>query len=154
MRCSCRCKKSQFRCVLDTGHKGHHKYTPKHLLSPSTISKILLELTSGEIKSLSGLDNIDVIKGHDNFENMRLMVDNLVGIMGSGKAAKRGEELKKQIDEVEIFHKVDFSRHLGIGASICTCLHCGFHDIEIDPIQCCINHKPPCKDCQSSFDVS
>ena len=64
------------------------------------------------------------------------------------------EELKKQIDKVEIFHKVDFSRHLGIGVSICTCLHCGFHDKEIDPIQCCINHKPPCKDCQRSFEVS
>ena len=39
-----------------------HAYTPKHMLSPSTICKLVKELTSGRIMSRAGLDNIDVEK--------------------------------------------------------------------------------------------
>ena len=75
-RCSQICRKSKLRCFLNEGHKTRHKYTPKGLLSPSTITKLFLELTSGEIKSQAGLDNIDVIKGHENFERMSELADN------------------------------------------------------------------------------
>ena len=52
-------------------------------MSPSTITKLLLELTSGEIKSRAGLDNNDVNKGHANFEHMSQMIDMLTPIIGS-----------------------------------------------------------------------
>ena len=39
------------RCLLDDGHTGNHKYVPKGLLCPTSLTKILLELTSGEMKS-------------------------------------------------------------------------------------------------------
>ena len=76
-----------------------------------------MELTSGEIKSRAGLDNIDVTKGHENFANMRIMVENFIGIIGGNDAAQTGTELKKEIDEAEVFHKVNFTRHLEHGLS-------------------------------------
>ena len=155
-RCSIKCPKSKLQCILNEGHSGNHKYTPDHLLSPSTITKILLELTSGEITSLAGLDNIDVQKGHDNFENMRTLVDTLTNIIGGDNATETCKKLQTDIDEVQNFHKVNFTRHLGQGTSQCACLHCGFFHSEKDPIQCkcCNSHKPPCIDCQKSFQVS
>ena len=59
-RCSEICRKSRLRCTSDKDHSGRHKFTPPDLLSPSTLTKLLLELTSGEIKSRAGLDNTDV----------------------------------------------------------------------------------------------
>ena len=144
------------QCVLNHGHDGKHKYTPDHLLSPSTITKILLELTSGEITSCAGLDNTDVQKGHDNFENLRVLVDTLTNIIGGNNASLTRDHLQKEIKYVEEFHKVNFARHLEEGLSQCTCLRCGFYDSQKDPIECCQEHKhkPPCKDCQRSFKVS
>jgi hypothetical protein len=72
--------KSDMPCFKKKNHDGKHAYTPDDKLSPSTIARILSNLTNGEIKSLAGLDNIDVIKGHDNFESMREMVKKLVYI--------------------------------------------------------------------------
>ena len=101
-RCSYTCAKSHLRCILDANHEGkRHKFTPDHLLSPSTITKIVLELTSGKIKSRAGLDNIDVVKGHENFENMRAMVDNLTSIIGGNNAAQTGAKLKEKIAAAE-----------------------------------------------------
>ena len=77
---------------------GKHKYTPPDLLRPSTITKLLLELTSGEIKSRAGLDNIDVNKGHANIEHMSQMVDMLTSIIGSDEAKEKGEDLKFHIN--------------------------------------------------------
>lgn len=74
--------------------------------------RILLGLTSGDIKSQTGLDNIDVIKGHENFENIQLMVDELTAICGGENAKTTGENLKKKIDASQEFHKVNFIRHL------------------------------------------
>ena len=67
---------------------------------------------------------------------MKTMVDNLACVIGGEAAKSDGEALKKEIDWVENFHKVNFSLHLGLGSSRCTCLHCGFHDKIIDPIEC------------------
>ena len=115
---------------------------------------IILQLSSGEITSRAGLDNIDVLKGHDNFEHMRVMVENLSTIIGGVEASETCSNLKKQIDFVQDFHKVNFSRHLEMGLSACTCLQCGFYDAKVDPIECKHHHKPPCKDCQQCFRVS
>ena len=125
-RCDARCKKSKLRCVLKENHDGRHKFTPPHLLSPSTINKMLLELTSGEIKSRAGLDNTDVIKGYENFQNMQSFLSTMAGIIQGDKAEKICQCLQQEIDWIEEFHKVDFLQHLGKGNSKCTCMRCGF----------------------------
>lgn len=155
-QCPAKCRKSGLRCFLEKNHKGRrHKYTPAGLVSPSTIEKILLEVTSGEIRSLAGLDNISTIKGHENFLNMKAMVDNLTGIIGGDETKEKGDELKKEIDWIVEWHKVDFIPHLGKGESKCMCMKCGFYDDEVDKIICenKNNHMPPCFNCQRTFKV-
>lgn len=123
------------------------------MLSPSTIEKILKELTSGGIESRAGLDNIMVEKGMENFEEMVNIVNTLCTFLGD---APRQEKLKNKINEIETFHKVNFERHLnytGKSKHSCMCLHCGFH-CEDDQIKCPQNHcNYPCKECQDSFTI-
>ena len=154
-RCSKKNDTYGLRCLLDDGHTGNHKYVPKGLLCPTSLTKILLELTSGEIKSQAGLDNITTIKGHENFKNMKSMIDNFTGIIEDYHSREEGEALKKEIDWVIDWHKVGFIQHLGKGSSKCTCLKCGFYDEEKDPIHCESKnrHTPPCFECQRTFKV-
>ena len=152
-----RCKaKNKFglRCYKEKCHDGQHKFTPDTLLSPSSIYRLLSELTSGEIQSRAGLDNTDVSKGHDNFETMRGLV-NTFGSLTQGFQKERVEALLLRIDEAEEFHKVNYERHLGEGNFQCACFHCGFKDDKKDPIQCPSKgqHNPPCKQCQDSIEV-
>jgi len=153
-RCESVCKKSHLRCINDKGHEGKHMFTPPDLLSPTTLTKLLLELTSGEIKSRAGLDNTDVIKGHDNFENMRVLTSTLCNIIGSD-ADNLHDQLMTNIDNAETFHKVDFERHLQNGKYKWTCLRCAFYCSKTDPIECPSMHEhcPPCKKCQEAFEV-
>ena len=102
------CKKSGLRCFLSKNHTCRHKFTPSHLLSPSAIHKVLLEVTSGEIKSLAGLDNTDVLKGYENFLNMRSFISTLEGIIQGDEAKVEGKRLRKEIDWIEQYHKVNF----------------------------------------------
>ena len=132
---------------------ARHAYTPKHLLSPSTIEKLVKELTSGSITSRAGLDNIDVEKGTDNFNQMREIINTLAPFARDDSAKER---ILKKIDTCETYHKVDFERHLqqNDNKHICMCMHCGFYDEDNDPIQCNSNHKQfPCQDCQDSFTI-
>lgn len=128
-------------------------------MSPSTVTKILHGLTTGEIKSLAGLDNIDVSKGRENFEHMRELAEILGGVIGSDDAKSLVDRLKERIDESETFHKVQFEKHLGEGNSEknckCQCMKCGLSDEKIDPIQCKSkdSHTPPCQDCQHAFKI-
>ena len=62
---------------VDYPETRRHAYTPKHLLSPSTIENLVKELTSGRITSRAGLDNIDVEKGTENFSEMQQLVKTL-----------------------------------------------------------------------------
>ena len=114
------------------------------------------ELTSGAIKSRAGLDNTDVQKGHDNFEQMRSLVNAFANLAGEMVLDKKIALLQK-IDEVQAFHKVDFERHLDCNHECkhaCMCLHCGFFDEEKDPIKCTQAHKDfPCGQCQESIEL-
>ena len=141
------------RCYKDIGHKGRHGYTPQGLLSPSILTSVLLELTSGQIKSRAGLDNIDVTKGHDNFQEM---INILQSLSFFGKVDEMTcNDLSQKIEDAETFRKVDFPQHLGKSNNICACFKCGFHCDKLDPIPCSCrgNHKSPCKGCQESFEV-
>jgi len=159
LRCKANSFKHGLRCYRERNHPGQHQFTPENLLSPSTIYRSVSELTSGEIKSRAGLDNIDVHKGHENFVTMRSLVHTF-GSLTHGQEKIREEDLLQRIDAVEEFHKVDFQRHLGgkDGGSVkyaCMCIQCGFYDEEIDPIKCPCDgkHHAPCKQCQDSVEL-
>jgi hypothetical protein len=114
------------------------------------------ELTSGAIKSRAGLDNTDVQKGHDNFEQMRSLVNAFANLAGE-RVLDTKTALLQKIDEVQAFHKVDFERHLDCNHECkhaCMCLHCGFFDEDKDPIECTQVHKDfPCGQCQESIEL-
>lgn len=129
-------------------------------MSPSTLFRVISDLTSGAIKSRAGLDNTDVLKGHENFEQMRSLVSTLASLFGGETGNTKKEELLQKISEVQEFHKVEFHRHLDSDDRhlyTCTCLHCGFYDEDDDPIECphCDQHQDavPCKKCQDSIEL-
>jgi hypothetical protein len=121
-RCTTSCLKSKRQCLLPKDHhlfpeeRIRHCFTPKGQLSPSSIEKILGQLTAGKIRSLAGLDDTDVEKGTQNFHQMKSIVRTLteVGMFGRG-GDSQAELLIKRIEKMEEFHKVGFPRHLGHG---------------------------------------
>ena len=96
-------------------------FTPKGKLSPSSIERILSQLTAGKIRSLAGLDNTDVEKGTENFLQMKAIVRTLteVGMFGRG-GSLNANTLIQRIDKMEEFHKVNFAKHLGNGKKVTT----------------------------------
>ena len=156
-QCDASCKKTGAQCFKTKGHSGQHAYTPANKLSPSVISKIVALLTNGEITSLAGLDNTDVIKGRGNFENMRQMAKKLLYVARFDTNDNEVNTIISMINHAESYHKHNFPRHLGTPGSRhkCTCFQCGFCHHDHDPIPCPHknNHLPPCKECQESFDA-
>ena len=63
-------------------------YTPKNLLSPSTIEKLMKELTSGGLQSRAGLDNIYIEKGAENFAEMISIIETLSTFLGNKEIEK------------------------------------------------------------------
>ena len=63
----CRCtrldQKIFHRCLMDRGHNGKCAFTPKDLVCPTTVRSLIALLTASNIKSLSGLDDVKVLKG-------------------------------------------------------------------------------------------
>ena len=116
--CNKKNPKTRTFCLKERDHPGKCQFTPKGKLSPSSIERVLSQLTSGDLKSLRGLDNIDVEKGHENFERMKAIVSSLldVGNFGHG-GCPEASDILKNIDESQEFHKIDFPRHLGQGES-------------------------------------
>ena len=110
--------KTRTFCLNEKDHTGKCKFTPKGKLSPSSIERVLSQLTSGDIKSLRGLDNIDVEKGYENFERLKAIVSSLLdtGNFGHGDCPEASKILE-DIEESQEFHKIDFPRHLGQGES-------------------------------------
>ncbi len=87
-----------------------------------TARKVVSSLTGGELKSLSGLDDIKVVQGRENFIRIKSLIDKLA-------EPEESAAMKKQVDEVELFHKTDFQNHLEReGKHACCCLTCGFFD--------------------------
>ena len=116
-RCKKQCRKTRTFCLKPASHEGQCTFTPKGKLSPSTVSKLLKGMTSGDLKSLRGLDNISIEKGDDNFEKMKGIVRSLVaaGKWSSLEACPKALCIIEKIDSCAKFHKVEFARHLGQG---------------------------------------
>lgn len=110
--------KTRTFCLKEKEHTGKCQFTPKGKLSPSSIERVLSQLTSGDLKSLRGLDNIDVEKGYENFERLKAIVSSLLdtGNFGHGDCPE-ASKIFEDIEESQEFHKIDFPRHLGQGES-------------------------------------
>jgi hypothetical protein len=75
-----------------------------------------------ELKQLTGLNDIKVEQGHNNFIRIRWLIDQLCN-------PDERMELKKQVEEVELFHKTDFPNHLErLSEFPCSCSTCGFYN--------------------------
>ena len=165
-RCKARCSKISVRCLKEQGHQGQHKYTPSsETLSFTSCDLILKKITSGTMKSLAGLDDIDTNKGTENFRRMRSMADILSSI-ARVNVTERGRDrislLHQEINDTELYHKVEFSRHLdlkleGKCKNMCACVRCGFsldgQKIEPCPLHEAGEHIGPCNKCQKSFEI-
>jgi hypothetical protein len=111
------------RCMQGRKHKGNCKFTVTDSICPDTVCTLVASLTAGDIKSLSGLDDLKVLKGRDNFIGLREFAK---------KVCDDGEETKRlieQIDECKVYHQTDFVPHLmRTGSHNCNCLTCGFNE--------------------------
>lgn len=150
-RCTHVCPKSNLPCTRPLGHKApkNHRYKRDGILSHSFMSKLIGNFTNGKIKTLAGLDNVDINYGHDNFLEMKKIGKDLITIGDIDPGILK--DLEDHIDRSQNFHKTTFIDHVHTdSAHSCTCLHCGFSD-EGDEIVCRKEHLPPCQDCNDSF---
>lgn len=150
-RCTHVCPKSNLPCTRPLGHKApkNHRYKIDGILSYSFMSKLIGTFTNGKIKTLAGLDNVDVNYGHDNFLEMKKIGKELSTIGNLSPDILK--DLEDHIDRIQNFHKTNFIDHVHAdSAHCCTCLHCGFSNKD-DEIVCEKEHLPPCQDCNDSF---
>ena len=78
-------------------------------------------MTAGEIKSLSGLDDIKEIKGRRIFQVLRCLAEKYC------ESTVDLKRLKDGIDETEIFYQTDYGTHLQENLDYaCACLTCGY----------------------------
>ena len=160
-RCEKRCPKTKLQCLRTRNHESQRcKFTPDNKLSPSTVERILNQITSGNMKSLRGLDNTYVEKGSDSFLAMKGIVKKLSNVCSHDEEGQAmATALLSKIDEVDLFHKVGFPRHLDDKNSqyICTCLDCGFFhkdDEDNGENPCKKDHSCGiCKECKDSFNL-
>ena len=113
------------RCIKHRGHGGKCAYSHKAVspISLTTAKKLISALTAGEVKNLTGLDDIKVFKGRENFKKQRQLVEKFFEV-GPEKY-----QMLKDIDEVEMFYVTDFIPHLQRESEFkCNCLTCGFKD--------------------------
>jgi hypothetical protein len=124
LRCQTLERDSFRRCLCDRVHIGKKcRFTPKDGCSMTKATQFIKMLTGGELKQLTGLDDIKVERGRDNFIRIRKLIEQLVC------EANQRINLTKEIDEAELFHKTDFSNHLErAGEFACSCLTCGFYN--------------------------
>ena len=108
--------------MCERGHASSCKYTPDGSISMSITRDIIKLMTGNNIKKLSGLGDIKVKKGRDNWIRFRHLVSEVFGASAAG--AK-----KQRIDNTETWYLTDFSNHLGESDhACCCCMVCGFHD--------------------------
>jgi hypothetical protein len=140
------------------GHEGGGtdqicRFTADGSLRRTTVIAWVKTLTGDDIKKLSGLDDIRVLKGRDNFIRARWAVDELcrperLGITDEeeiGALQEKAVALKRRIDETETFYMTGWNGHVESHAKFaCCCLDRGFYDAEADEtIVCRMKDKAP-----------
>jgi hypothetical protein len=108
------------RCMCERGHEGKHRLTPPGSISLTTAMELIQSMTFSEIKRLTGLDDIKVSKGRENFELMRQLAKIYC-------PAEQYQSMVKRIDDHELFCQTDLTLHYkSVGGHRCNCLTCGF----------------------------
>jgi hypothetical protein len=146
-RCQCLEKGTGRRCMKLCGHDKRpengsgeeeetdpkhykHKFTPPGSISFTTAMELVGTLTGEDIKALSGLDDIKVAKGMENFKRKREITD--LYFSGAGK-----DQMKQRIDDHELFCQTDFVPHLQeVSENNCNCLTCGFCNESKSCVNC------------------
>jgi hypothetical protein len=106
--------------LIEAGHACNCKFTPPDLVSMMKASKLIKTLSGDDIKKLSGLDNIKVEQGQENFISLCRIVDSLFTV-------EEAHCMKKRDNDVENFYKTNFKKHLEAASEhSCACLTCGF----------------------------
>jgi len=150
----CRCQqqeKNTFRrCLCERNHVGACKFTRKDSMSKSSVENIVKLLTHKDIKSLSGLDDVRVVKGTENFRRLKKLSEKLAPSVAEHRA------IAKRIDAVELFYITDYVHHLERSAEFkCCCLTCGYQDADAHVPRCSneTDHKRRCKGCAEGYAV-
>jgi hypothetical protein len=108
------------RCMCERGHGGKHTFTPPGSISLTTAMELIQSMTFSEIKRLTGLDDVKVSKGRENFEQMRQLAKIYC-------PAEQYPSMAKRIDDHELFCQTDLTLHFkSVGGHRCNCLTCGF----------------------------
>ena len=128
---------------------SRHKFTRSGGMCGRTIAELAKALTNKEVKSLSGLDNIKTVQGMLNFQAMRKLATQLGSLAGQSAAG-----VIKEVEDSEMFMKVDFCKHVGRESDFaCGCLCCGLHDPAY-PVSCEQQHSAnSCEHCVASLSV-
>ena len=113
--CPKKCPKNGLRCMLEKGHgegesKRRCQFSPPSMLSPSSIEKLVGAVTSGSLKSLAGLDDEDVQKGHNNWKRVRKIAQVLCMVLHKPKTEEKS--LLEQIKQAQVFTETSFKHHL------------------------------------------
>ena len=137
------------RCMHNCQHEGKCKFTDKSSISMTTAMKLIDSLTNEDIKKLSGLDDIKVLKGRDNWILMRELSEEFAASVPEHRV------LKERIDVQEVYYQIEYSIHLGrVGTHSCNCLNCGCQ--EKTQVPACPQqgtHKECCKRCDEGFAI-
>jgi hypothetical protein len=114
-------KDATFRwCRCERGHDGKHAFTPPGSISLTTAMELIQSMTFSEVKRLTGLDDIKVSKGRENFERMRELAKIYC-------PADTYQSMATRIDDHELFCQTDLTLHFkSVGGHSCNCLTCGF----------------------------
>jgi hypothetical protein len=170
-RCTKRCPKMHIRCMKEKDHdKGESKcrcqFTPSQLLSPSSVVKFVSATANGSLKNLAGLDDEDVIKGHDNFRRLIEIARMLCIRLQKPKAEQ--DKLIDEIEKCKVFHDTTFVGHVHDHAErSCQCRACGFTSpqeaatkgkkLHVNHVYCQHrennSHTGRCNDCETSFEM-
>ena len=111
------------RCTRTRGHSGKCQFTSNGSASTTAITEIVKFLTGSDCAKLSGLDDVKVLKGTDNWKRLHRINDQNTACI------ERRRIISKRIKEQELFYQTDFVPHLKPkGDMQCNCLSCGFFD--------------------------
>ena len=107
-----RCKKRNkegLRCLRAAGHEEKHSFTPKGEISLSTAKRIIKKMTSGQVKSLAGIDGAVVALGEENFDNIKKLATRML--------PQLSPMIHKRVDEIERYLKIAFADNLSNGSN-------------------------------------
>ena len=132
VRCTKRHPKLNKQCYLPKERDSQCDFTSAMVLSQSSLEMLINELTSGQLNSLAGLDDEDVLKGRNSIERLVEIYESLSVALDHDEQTTKS--MKMRIDIILKYHKTDFKKHVKKnGERSCECISCGLTSKE-EPI--------------------